>query len=97
MMFRQAKGCASMVCEYDNYAKNFTCSFGNDCEANIRRCGGYKHHGTYTRAELANFFHSLGAIDTKQKTDLHRWIFMQETNMEILSFGNSTAIHLTKS
>jgi hypothetical protein len=96
-MFQQAKGCASLICEYNSETANFNCSYGNDCKENIIKNGGYKHHGTYTQKEIIFFFHCLGAIDTKQTTNLHRWIFTQGTHMDILSFGNSTEIHLTKS
>jgi hypothetical protein len=97
-MFKTATRPASLVCNYDPLEKNYDCKFSYGYETEIKKTGGYKHFQKCSFDEIKEFINELGAIDTKDD-DLHRWVIMDDKiarNINVLSFGNSTAIHINK-
>lgn len=88
---------ASMICVKNETLQNYDCKLGFDTEANLFRHNKFEYKSSVCEKEVNDFIKSLGAIDTKDVSDIKRWVVINDkSNVDIYSFGGSSEIHFTK-
>lgn len=95
--FKDTTGKASMICTKNDNVNCYDCKLGFNYEASLFKTNGFNHKCSYGDLEVEAFIESLGATDTKNMSDIRRWVFMNEnTKIDVYSFGGSKEIHIVK-
>jgi hypothetical protein len=95
-LFKKTKTYASIICEKDEKLNKYNCKMGLDYEANLFKNNKFEYNDQICESQLEDFLRSLDGEPILLSSGKKDWVFLNNDNIEVHSFGNNSEIHIVK-